>query len=88
MLFETMKSKFFVFYINCPEETYFLVVQFPRIVVFFPNMQVLVISHVLLFVTPWTVAHQALPWNSPGKKTGVGCHFLLPQVCKMVPILN
>ena len=22
-------------------------------------------------------AHQAPPWNSPGKNTGVGCHFLL-----------
>ena len=28
------------------------------------------------FVTPWTVAHQAL-WNFPGKNIGVGCHFLL-----------
>ena len=28
--------------------------------------------------TPWTVAHQApRPWDSPGKNTGVGCHFLL-----------
>ena len=26
-------------------------------------------SHVWLFVTPWTIAS---PWNSPGKKTGVG----------------
>ena len=27
---------------------------------------------------PRTVAHQAtLPWNSPGKNTGVGCHSLL-----------
>ena len=26
----------------------------------------------------WTVAHQALlPWNSPGKNVGVGCHSLL-----------
>ena len=26
------------------------------------------LSHVRLFVTPWTVAHQALcPWNSPAK---------------------
>ena len=31
-----------------------------------------------LFATPWTVSHQALcPWNSPGKNTGMGCHFLL-----------
>ena len=27
--------------------------------------------------TPWTAAHQAPPyWDSPGKNTGVGCHFL------------
>ena len=36
------------------------------------------LSHVRLFVTPWTVARQApRPWNSPGKNSGVGCHFLL-----------
>ena len=30
-------------------------------------------SHVQLFVTPWTVAHQApLSMDSPGKNTGVG----------------
>ena len=35
-------------------------------------------SHVRLCVTPWTVAHRLLcPRNSPGKNTGVGCHFLL-----------
>ena len=29
-------------------------------------------------MTPWTAAHQATrPWDSPGKNTGVGCHFLL-----------
>ena len=28
--------------------------------------------------TPYTEAHQALhPWDSPGKNTGVGCHFHL-----------
>ena len=33
------------------------------------------------FVTPWTVAHKApLSWNSPGKNTGVGCHFLLQGI--------
>ena len=32
-------------------------------------------SHVQLFATLWTVAHQALcPWTSPGKNTRVGCH--------------
>ena len=35
-------------------------------------------SRVQLFVSLWTVAHQALcPWDSPGKNTGVGCHFIL-----------
>ena len=30
------------------------------------------------FTTPWTAAHQTpLSMNSPGKNTGVGCHFLL-----------
>ena len=36
---------------------------------------------VQLFVTLWTVAHQALwPLNFPGKNTGVGCHFLLQGI--------
>ena len=35
-------------------------------------------SHVRLCATPLTTAHQApRPWDSPGKNTGVGCHFLL-----------
>ena len=35
-------------------------------------------SRVQLCVTPQTAAHQAPhPWESPGKNTGVGCHFLL-----------
>ena len=35
-------------------------------------------SHVQLCATPQTAAHQApRPWGSPGKNTGVGCHFLL-----------
>ena len=31
---------------------------------------------------PWTVTHQAplCPWDSPGKNTGVGCHFLLQGI--------
>ena len=37
-------------------------------------------SRVQLFATPWTVARQLLcPWDFAGKKTGVGCHFLLLQ---------
>ena len=38
-------------------------------------------SHVWLFETPWTVASRLLcPWDSPGKNTGVGCHFLLQEI--------
>ena len=34
-------------------------------------------SRVQLFVTPWTVAHQAsLSMDSPGRSTRVGCHAL------------
>ena len=36
------------------------------------------VSRVWLCATPYTAAHQAhRPWDSPGKNTGVGCHFLL-----------
>ena len=39
------------------------------------------LSRVRLCVTPWTAAHQApRPWESPGKNTGMGCHFLLQCV--------
>ena len=35
-------------------------------------------SRVRLCVTPYTVATRLpRPWDSPGKNTGVGCHFLL-----------
>ena len=39
---------------------------------------VCVLNRVWLFVTPWTIARQALlcPWNFPGKNTGEGGHFL------------
>ena len=44
-------------------------------------MYVCVLSHVQLFVTPWTAAHQVLcARNFPGKNTGVGCHFLLQGI--------
>ena len=35
------------------------------------------LSHVWLFMTPWTVAPARLlcPWDFPGKNTGVGCHY-------------
>ena len=39
------------------------------------------LSRVRLFVTLWTVATRLLcPWDSPGKNTGVGCHFLLQGI--------
>ena len=42
------------------------------------------LSHVWLFVTPWTVAHQLLcPWDFSGKNIGVGCHFLLQGIFPM-----
>ena len=35
------------------------------------------LSRVRLFATPWTAARRLLcPWDSPGKNTGVGFHFL------------
>ena len=53
-------------------------------------------SRVRLCATPQTAAHQApRPWDSPGKNTGVGCHFLLQcmkvknesEVAQSCPIL-
>ena len=44
-------------------------------------MCVCVLSHVQLFVTPWTAACRApLSWNFPGKNTGAGCYFLLQEI--------
>ena len=40
------------------------------------------VSHSVVYnsATPWTVAHRLLcPWGSPGKNTGMGCHFLLQE---------
>ena len=39
------------------------------------------LSCVQLSVTPRTVATRLLcPWDSPGRNTGVGCHFLLQRI--------
>ena len=55
------------------------------------------VSRVRLCATPQTAAHQApRPWDSPGKNTGVGCHFLLQcmkvksesEVAKSCPTLS
>ena len=38
-------------------------------------------SRVRLCATPQTAAHQApRPWDSPGKNTGVGCHWVQPNI--------
>ena len=43
-----------------------------------PNPVVSHFSRVRLCVTPQTAATRLpCPWDSPGKNTGVGCHFLL-----------
>ena len=34
-------------------------------------------SRVQLCATPWQPTRLPHPWDSPGKNTGVGCHFLL-----------
>ena len=30
--------------------------------------------------TAWTPARLLCPWDSPGKNTGVGCHFFLQEI--------
>ena len=45
------------------------------------SSSVCMLSHVQLFATPWTIAHQDLcPYDFPGKNPGVGCHFLLQEI--------
>ena len=54
------------------------------------SKSVIVIYHAVLHLvaqlcltlwTPWTVASILLcPWNSSGKNTGMGCHFLLQKI--------
>ena len=38
------------------------------------------LSHVQLFATPRTIAHQAPLCDFPGKSTAVGCHVLLQGI--------
>ena len=46
-------------------------------------------SCVQLCATRQTAAHQApRPWDSPGKNTGVGCHFLLQCMKVKVKLLS
>ena len=41
------------------------------------HTHIYILSHVQFFAMPWTIqpARSLCPWNSPGKNTGVGCHF-------------
>ena len=52
--------------------------------VYYGILHACVLSHfsrVQLFATLWTVARLALlPWESPGKNTGVGCRALLQGI--------
>ena len=43
---------------------------------------VYVLTHVQLFVAPWTIQPTWLlcPLDSPGKNTGMGCHYLLQGI--------
>ena len=44
-------------------------------------LHVCILSHVQVFLTSWTVAHEApRPYNFPQKNTGVGCHFFLQGI--------
>ena len=55
---------------------WFLITETPGNFVLYVCM--IIAHHVCLSVTPWTLAARLLcPWNSPGKNTGIGCHFLL-----------
>ena len=46
-----------------------------------PVLEVIVLSCVQFFVTPWTADHQApLSMDFPGSTTGLGCHSLLQQI--------
>ena len=46
------------------------------------DLSIYVLSHIQLFVTPWTVypIRCLCPWNFPGKNTRMGCHFLLQEM--------
>ena len=57
----------------------------PKVTLSRRHMHACMLSHfsrVWLFTMLWTVARTKLlsPWDSPGKNTGVGCHFLLQGI--------
>ena len=38
------------------------------------------LSHIQLLAAPWTAARLFCPWNSLGKNTVMGCHFLFQRI--------
>ena len=51
------------------------------------RMHVRMLSCFGLFVTSWTIAHQApLSWDFPSKNIRVGCHFLLQGIFLMLEL--
>ena len=71
---------FFHFYFNCLLQIYRNAFDFYILTLYSANLLLLLsrFSRVRLCATPETAAHQAPhPWDSPGKNTGLGCHFLL-----------
>ena len=48
----------------------------------YKSLSVKSLSRARLFATPWTVACTKIlrPWGFQGKRTGVGCHFLLQGI--------
>ena len=53
-------------------------------------MKVRALSRVRLCATPWTAAHQAPPWDFPGKSTGAGaiafsesCSYMFVQLTRL-----
>ena len=60
--------------ISCPRSPFLVnYLQYPLLLLLLSHF-----SRVRLCVTRQTEAHQAPPsWDSPGKNTGVGCHFFL-----------
>ena len=52
----------------------------PQSLLHFAKYKCQSLSHVQLFVTPWTPARFLCPCDSPGKNTGMGCHSLLQGI--------
>ena len=75
---ELRENKLIIKYASYPFNTFGFEVRSHLQSSAYEDKEVKSLSRVRLFATPWTVAYQALhSWDSPGKNTRVGCHFLL-----------